>query len=178
MAKRQRGFETVGDMVRSMGVVLAVVLVTVLITIRTHGQEIRVVDYSATLTEARRVAPFPVLAPEKLPAAWQATSGDYSPPQVTGQAGVVLWHVGYVTPAQQYAGFEQTNDTVAHVLDTQIGPAHQDGTSVVNGVTWTRWTGDNGRHAISVVQGQASLVVHGTASWPELEQLAAALRTG
>ena len=54
MAKTRRGFETVGDMVRSLGVVLAVVLVTVLITIRTHGQEVRVVNYTPTLTEARR----------------------------------------------------------------------------------------------------------------------------
>ncbi len=178
MAKKRRGFETVGDMVRSLGVVLAVVLVIVLITIRTHGQQVRVVDYTSTLTEARRVAPFAVLAPEKLPTEWEATSGDYSPSQVTGKAGIVLWHVGYVTPAQQYAGFEQTNDTVAHVLDAQIGPVRQDGASAVNGVTWTRWTGDNGRHAISLVQGKASLVVHGTAGWPELEQFAAALRAG
>ena len=56
MAKTRRGFESVGDMVRSLGVVLAVVLVTVLITIRTHGQEVRVVNYTPTLTEAELTA--------------------------------------------------------------------------------------------------------------------------
>lgn len=178
MAKRRRGFETLGDMVRSLGVVLAVVLVTVLITIRTQGQSVRVVDYSATLTEARRVAPFTVLAPEKLPAEWRATSGDYSPSQVTGKAGVVLWHLGFVTPAEQYAGMEQSNDQLSELVKTELGAARQDGTSTVNGVTWQRWSGDHGRRAITLVQDKVPIVIHGTAQWAELEQLAGALRAG
>ena len=178
MAKRRRGFETLGDMVRSLGVVLGVVLVVVLITIRTHGQAVRVVDYSSTLTEARRVAPFTVLAPERLAEEWKATSGDYSPAQVTGRTGVVLWHLGFVTPHDQYAGLEQTNDTLRDVVQAQVVGAVPDGTSTINGVTWQRWSNSGGRRAISVVLGKASVVIHGTADWAELEQLAGALRAG
>jgi len=177
VAKTRRGFETVGDMVRSLGVVLAVVLVTVLITIRTHGQEVRVVNYTPTLTEARRVAPFAVLAPADLPADWRATSGDYSPSQLTHKVGVVLWHVGYLAPDGKYVGFEQTNDALDQVVAAQLGPAHEDGTSTVDGVNWARWSDNSGRRAIAVTQDKVSLVVHGTADWPELERFAATLRS-
>jgi len=85
--------------------------------------------------------------------------------------------VGYLAPDGKYVGFEQTNDALDQVVAAQLGPAQQDGTSTVGGVTWARWSDSSGRRAIAVTQDKVSLVVHGTADWPELERFAAALRS-
>jgi hypothetical protein len=178
VSRRRRGFETLGDMARSLGVVLAVVALVVLITIRTKGQDIRVVDYGSTLAQAKIGAPFVLLAPDGLATQWKPTSVYFDPPARTGVAGVTLWHIGFVTPTGQYAGMEQTNgpphDAIAAVLDSPAAA----GSSSVAGTVWQRWASADGkRRAISHLSGSVAVIVDGTAGWTELEQLAAALRT-
>lgn len=176
--KRPRGFETLGDMARSMGVVLAVVLLIVLITIRVGGQSIRVVDYRATLVQAKIGAPFVLQAPEGLASGWKATSVSFDPPARTGVPGVTVWHVGWVTPDSQYAGLEQTNGLATDAVESALSSTPSTaGSSVVGGVTWQRWVDQSGkRRALSSTQGQVTVVVDGTAGWAELELLAGALR--
>ena len=177
MAGRRRGFETLGDMARSLGVVLAVVLVLVLITWRTKGSEIRLVDYAPTLAQAKVGAPFVLLAPVGLSSGWRATSFYFDPPERTGVPGVTLWHIGYVTPADQYAGMEQTNGPGHDALVTAITGPRADGTSSVGGVSWARWTSADGkRRALTQTTGKVTVVVDGTAGWPELEELVGSLR--
>lgn len=175
--KRRRGFETLGDMARSMGIVLVVVAVIFLITIRTGGQSIRVVDVAPTLAQAKIGAPFLLEAPAGLGAGWKATSVYFNPPERTGVTGVTLWHIGYVTPAGQYAGMEQTNGPANDVVEAALTAPGAAGSSSVGGVAWQRWAQpDSKRRAISRTQGSVTVVVDGTAGWPELEQLAGALR--
>jgi Protein of unknown function (DUF4245) len=178
MAGRRRGFETLGDMARSMGVVLAVVALVVLITVRTRGQEIRLVDVPGTYAQAQiGSTPFPLVTPVGLTDRWRATSVYYDPPETTGVPGVTLWHVGYVTPADQYAGMEQTNGVAADALSAAITDPAADGTSTVAGATWQRWSGNGGdRRALVRTTGTVTVVVDGTAAWGELEQLAGALQ--
>ena len=74
-AKQARGRESVGDMVRSMSLVLVVVAVVFLLTLRDEPhQTVHRVDYSEQLQEARQVAPYDVLAPVGLGGRWKATS--------------------------------------------------------------------------------------------------------
>ncbi len=176
MAGRRRGFETLGDMVRSLGLVLVVVAVLVLITLRPPGEEVRVVDYAQTLRLAGAGAPFPPADAVGLPEGWRATSAYFDPPQRTGSAGVVRWHIGWLTPRDEYAAVEQGNGDAAALLEEQLGQAQPAGASTVGGQAWQRNTGTNGRRALTLASGDVLTVVHGTADWGELEQLAAALR--
>ena len=177
MAGRRRGFETLGDMARSLGVVLAVVFVLVLITWRTKGSEIRVIDYAPTLAQAKVGAPFALLAPERLSSGWRATSFSFDPPERTGVPGVTVWHLGFVTPADQYAGLEQSNGPGRDVLVAAITGPKPDGTSMVSGASWARWTSADGkRRALTQTTGKVTVVVDGTAAWPELEELVGSLR--
>jgi hypothetical protein len=180
MAGRRRGAQTLGDMARSMGVVLAVVAVVVLITIRTRGQQIRLVDVSGTYAQAKIGAlPFPLVRPVGLSDRWRATSVYYDPPARTGVPGVTLWHVGYVTPADQYAGMEQTNGLAADALAAAVTAPQPAGASTVGGASWQRFYGDAGRRrALTHTVGTVTVVVDGTASWGELEQLAGSLSAG
>ncbi len=174
MAGRRRGFETLGDMARSMGVVLVVVAVVVLITIRTKGQAITLVDVQGTYAQATiGSTPFPLVTPTGLDDRWRATSVYYDPPERTGVPGVTLWHIGYVTPADQYAGVEQTNGPATDALAAELTTPKVAGTSTVAGVSWQRWSGDGGtRRALARTDGRATVVVDGTAGWTELETLA------
>src|SRR5659263_591717 len=65
MAGRRRGRESVADMVRSLGLVLAVVVVVFLIArpSASNSQRVRTVDYGPDVARARAVAPYRVLAP-------------------------------------------------------------------------------------------------------------------
>ena len=177
MAAGRRGFETVADMARSMGVVLAVVAVVVLITIRTKGEVIRLVDVAGTYTQAKiGGTPFPLLRPVGLSDAWRATSVYFNPPEVTGVPGVTLWHIGYVTPANQYAGMEQTNGLASDALQAAVTGPSPVGSIPVAGVTWQQFSGDGGtRRALVHTAGTVTVVVDGTAPWTELEELAGSL---
>lgn len=175
MAGGRRGFESVGDMVRSLGLVLAVVAVLLVITIRSPGQEVRVVDYAQTLRLAGAGAPFPLLDAVGLPEGWRATSAYYDPPQRTGLPGVVRWHVGWLTPSGEYAALEQGNGTAADLLEEQLGESDPTGASTVGTQTWQRHEGSSGRRALLRSSGGVVTVVHGTAGWPDLELLAASL---
>lgn len=174
-AAKRRGLESVADMVRSLGIVLAVVAVIVLITLRTPGQAVRPIDYAGTLTQVRQAAPFPALAPQGLPAGWRATSATYDPPQTSGLAGVAQWHLGYVTPSDQYVGLEQWNGDLQALLANQLDGPQQTGTVVLAGVPWTRWTSVEGDRRALTRTGEGAVVVHGTGSWTELETFATAL---
>jgi Protein of unknown function (DUF4245) len=179
MAVRRRGFETVADMFRSMGLVLVVVALVVLITIRTKGQEIRLVDVGQTYSAASvgGATPFPLVLPVGLSDRWRATSVYYDPPERTGVPGVTDWHVGYVTPANQYAGFEQTNGPAKVALAAELTAPAPAGSVTLGGQTWQRWAqADGQRRALLRTEGAVTVVVDGTAGWPELEQLAGSLQ--
>lgn len=165
-------------MVRSLGLVLLLVVVVVLITVRPQGQAVTVVDYRATFAAARSGAPFPLLAPVGLPTTWQATSAYYDPP--VSNLGVADWHVGFVTPAGQYAGFEQTDGIGSGVLRDELGdPTDLGRTSTVGGQAWEQWASSSGdRRALVRTAGGVTTVVDGSADWSELEQLAGSLRPG
>jgi len=180
VAGRQRGLKTVGDMVRSLGLVLGVVAVLLLITLRPQGQAEHVVDYKSLLTQARVGAAFPLVAPSGLPSSWRPNSVYFDPPAGgSGTPGVTSWHVGFITPDNLYAGFEQTDGIAIGTLQDVLGdPTQQSTTSTVAGVQWQRWSnGPGDRHALVRTAGGVTVVVDGSAGWPELEQLAGSLRS-
>ena len=174
----RRGRGTVLDMVRSMAVVLLLVGAVALITFRPSGGDaVRVVDYADDLGSARLAAPYAVLAPAGLDG-YRATSVRFS---ATTEGTV--WHLGFVTPLDEYAGLDQTDGPEAAFVDDLTEgaePVGTDGSLELGGRTWERWDdggdteGERIRGLVSDVDG-ATVVVSGTADWPELEALASAL---
>jgi hypothetical protein len=163
-------------MARSMAVVLLAVGVVVAITLRSPGQAIRVVDYRSLAQQTAPFAPFRLLLPQGLSAGWQATSDYYDPPEVTGIPGVSDWEVGFVTPDRAYAGFDQTQASATVALAGLLTEPTPAGSQRVAGRTWQRVVDQAGtQRALVTTVGSTTLVVHGTASWQELGDLAEAL---
>ncbi len=172
---RPRGFETAGDMVRSLARVLVVVAVVFLLTVREGPKQVVTrVDFGPQLAEARDQAAYDVLAPVGLGRAWKPTSARGS-----SDGAAVTWHLGIVTPAGDYAAVEQSDGSRAQFVDGFASGSRGAGTVSVAGVTWRRLVGgEPDPRALVRSAGGATTLVAGTASWTELRRLAASLRGG
>jgi Protein of unknown function (DUF4245) len=174
-APRPRGSQTVGDMVRSMSLVLVVVAVVVLLTLRNDPKEkIQRVDYTEQLQEARRVAAYDVAAPVGLGDRWKATSA-----RSDNTEGVVSWHLGLVTPAEHYAAVEQSDGPEAGFVNGFVAGASKAGVVTISGAQWQRLEGGKPELRALVLRGHdVTTMVTGSASFTELRTLASALRGG
>ncbi|QPP10588.1 DUF4245 domain-containing protein [Streptomyces bathyalis] len=84
--RRQRN-RTVRGMVPSLGVVLLAAFFIYLFVPHDESLDpVKPVDYKVELDSARRAAPYPVLAPEGLPEKWRATSVRYEADGPDGRA--------------------------------------------------------------------------------------------
>jgi len=114
--------------------------------------------------------------PARLPAGWSAThvtfTSDGTRPQI---------ELSMLTPNNDYVGFVQSPGPIAGLLTTYVDQHPQAGSPVtVEGSIaprWNTWTDSGGDTALSAEHGHGSLLVFGTASRDELEQLAASLTT-
>jgi hypothetical protein len=174
---RRRGLETVGDMVRSLAVVGAFVLVLFLVVWwqrpEAQGPVDRPVDVTDVFAGAAISAGFPVLEPTGLPDGWSATSAWVQGPTASGVGGVVV-HAGYLTPAGSYAEVKQTDGRLATAVADWTDDAGRTGTTTLAGRTWQTWESPT-RKALVLQDGEVTRVVTGKADWPELQVLASSL---
>lgn len=177
-----RGRQLGMDMVRSMGLVALVLGAWMFFAHPRTPQEVRTVDWYPTATAASAAVSYDVLAP---PATWpwRATSARIEPQQ----DGTIIWRVGYLTPAQDYAALLQRGVFPAQAAgardewiraETRNGVAA--GSVTLGGRSWVRMEGDpepDDKRSLVNDQDGAVTIVTGSAEWPELEQLAAGLGT-
>lgn len=132
---------------------------------------VRKVSYRVELDTARRAAPYPVAAPVGLGREWRATSVTY---QGNGERGAA-WHLGFVTPREQYAAVEQSDQRASRFVGrvTQ-GARKTERGQEIDGERWTRYQGDK-YDALVLEKPGVTTVVTGTAGFAELARLAGAL---
>lgn len=163
---------TVGDMVRSLLVVLAFVAVLLFVTWRGHPEAVKVVDPAPFVAVAALNAPFTVVAPTMLPEEWRPTSARWEATPKSGADRVL--HIGYVTPTDAYAQVSQSANTSAAYLAEQTDYGVADGKQSIAGVEWQRWESGDRRSLVRLADGSAT-IVSGTATWDELIALVGAL---
>jgi hypothetical protein len=132
------------------------------------------IDYLAQVRYAQQSG-IEVVYPDQLPSGWYATQITFAPGQ---QPGVEL---SMLTREGQYVGFVESLASPPEVLTTYVDPnpvSHGqvtlDGSLVSR---WNAWTDTGGDSALVTERGQESLLVFGTVSQAQLEQLAASLTT-
>ena len=172
---RRRGRETAADMVRSLLVVLVLVLIVVALNAQPEPEpEVRRFDYTVALEQARDRAPYDVLAPVGLPNDWRATSA-----RARTSGDRITWHIGFVTPNDDYAALEQSNGDPENVLAELVGGGSDAGRVRIDGAVWRRVEGGEQADRALVLDAEpVTTVVLGGASWRELRTLAAALPAG
>jgi len=165
--------QTVRDMVLSMAVVLAVVFLIVLLAWRPQPDPVKVVEVGPTIAQAAQQADFPVLAPSGLSDQWRPTSARWKPTEESGAEPVL--HLGYVTPADEYAQMSISTVDEPGYLDEQTAGGSSTGTQAVGAETWERWETAE-RKSLVLRRDGTVVIVSGTGSWEELISLAASLR--
>lgn len=177
-----RARQTGLDMVRSLAVVFAFVVAVMLISparelifpTGSYAQVVHVVSYADQLRGARTVAPGRIFAPVGLDARWRPTSARVDP---GSRPGLVTFHIGFVTPAQQYAALEETTGDPVAFRGTVLGSgARPVGTTSVGGVAWQEWRASDGSFALLRTVRPTTVILTGGAALGELRTLAGTLR--
>jgi hypothetical protein len=166
-----------GGFALAMGACLLLVLAIYVITPRSTKEVLPTVDYGSQLWAMRNDAPYTVYSPENLGPRWRPTSSRLTGLDSGGQEPVA-WHLGFVTPSDEYAALEQSNEKAAEYVPRMTNSSKPIGTQQVNGVTWTKYhRKDKKANSLArTLPGGVSLVVTGTASYAELAILAASLK--
>jgi hypothetical protein len=171
MAGRKRGREAAGDMVRSLGIVLAIVLFVWFFARPPHSDEkkVRVVDPTSDVRAFSDAVPGGAV-PRTMPAGWRTTVSRYD-------SESQLLRVGWLTPAGHYAEYAATSRPTKSFLADITGAASEAGVIDIDGTSWTQYPkGD----ALSLVHvfGTTTVVLgtlRDTATLAELRVLAGRL---
>ncbi|MFE0873331.1 DUF4245 domain-containing protein [Streptomyces smyrnaeus] len=174
-ADKKRGAQAVRDMVISLAVIILAAWVIYLFIPHDENKDpVKTVSYRVELASARRAAPYPVAAPQGLSKEWRATSVRYT---ADGPKGTV-WHLGFVTPDNEYAAVEQSDQErpVRFIDDVAQGAEKTSKKQHVAGEEWTRYQGQKYDALVRpAADGKSVTVVTGTASFRQLGELAEAL---
>jgi Protein of unknown function (DUF4245) len=171
--RSQRRAATWQSMVISLAVVIGIVLALLLLLPRVNSVTQPPLDVGPAVAPASQELGFRPSVPQGLPAQWRATSVR----TVRSSNNVLMWHVGYQTPSQQYAAVEQGRDAPADWIKAQVNRAALAGTQQVAGRIWTRYVRrDKTQNSLVLVHGRLTTVVTGTSDFRELAQLAERLR--
>ncbi len=164
-----RGNPSMGDIIRSVAVLGLVLLVLFgigrLVTVEPDGPA-RVVDYRTAAESSRTIADFDLLAPPTLPQGWSATSVRFDDGE---------WHLGVLTDEDEYIGLEQVRLGEKSAIDRFAGESRPDGTSEIDGDTWTRRSADDGDTTYVRRDGDMTVLVTGSAPRDVIERYISSL---
>ena len=167
-------------MVRSMGLVLVVVAVMILLTFRLSPRDpVQVIELGPEVAAARQTAPYTVLVPRGLSEQWRPVSAS-----TRVEGGATTWRIGWITPTEDFAALGQSDQSPAAFVDSFAVSAAASGEVLIDGERWAR-LGDSAAEERSLVRRAGgpsgdnaeavTVIVTGTASFAELEELAASL---
>ena len=170
-----RGMPSFADLIRSMGII-AIIALLIWVFAYPHGDKhpVHAIDIGPTVHAIDRVAAYDALVPGALPSGWRPTSASITPPD-TGRTAPTTLHVGWVTPADDYAALEESDaDSPSTFIADETDKGDLIGSKVIAGNTWQQRASDDQRSFVRTADGVV-LVVTGTASWTELATLAGSL---
>lgn len=164
--------QTVGDMVRSLAVVLAFVAIILVITLRPQPDPVKRVEVAPILAVARAQAGFPVFIAGAGAADYVPTSVRWEPTDATKPDPV--WHIGYVTPEKEYVEISESATASERFIPEQTGKGLPLDPVVIDGTTWQRFESEQ-RRSLVRIESKLTTVVAGTLDWAGLQSVAAGL---
>lgn len=170
--------KTVGDIIRSMGVVAAIIGVILLITWRPGPDPVREINAEPVALQVAAAVDFVLLYPD-LPEGWRATTARFEPSEKSGDDPV--WFNGWVSPDDEFAAVVQSeaeNDSFI-AEQTLGGVAVTDLPGDLNPAVkgWQPYLSSDGTQRSFVLQDDGvTTIVTGTLEWPELASFAASLQ--
>lgn len=177
-SKLYRQRKTVNNLVLSLIVSLAMVVVIVLAVPRGNYEQNRSVDVTALAEQAQPSAEMPLAVPA-LSSDWKATQAEV---RESAAEQVTFWYVGYTAPDAQFAAFKEAVGANPTWVAAQLDNRSATGTETRNGVEWTVYDHSelsaddtNVRFGLTTAVNDVTYVVYGTTSHAHMWQLADAL---
>jgi hypothetical protein len=154
-------------------VCLGAVGLFLLVTPQSRTERVPEVNYTIDLANARRRASYEVWAPSPLPANWIANSS-----RMPAEGTSLTWRLGFATAQRRHAMLAQSDEKPAAEFANRMANSDKPvGTLQVNGATWEkRERPDKNQRTLVRFLPDVTLVVTGSADWPELTALAASLK--
>jgi hypothetical protein len=136
---------------------------------------IRGVDYAASVRAASADKRLLVLAPDRLPPGWTATSATYT------KGPSPSWHLGTLTDDREYVGVEEAASGIEDLVQEHVDVnAHRGRDVNIDGEKWQTWTDSGGDYAVThTVKGRdgspQTVLVVGSAPDDQVRRLAESL---
>jgi hypothetical protein len=168
---------TVLDMVRSLGLLAVIVALTLVfvpgLLHPSHAQRYPAASYVDEVTGFHDVTGRAAWVPADLPSGWRANGASLPYREHTAHL-----HIGWVTPTAQYAGLEESNQPAQSFVSVVLGARGRVVTGSVDiaGASWSRRTSSRGEQSLVRTVGGVTIVITGSATTLQEQQLAAALR--
>ncbi|MFU8946349.1 DUF4245 domain-containing protein [Mycetocola zhadangensis] len=172
-SRKYRSAKTVNNLVYSLLVTVALVVIIVLAVPRSDQSMLAEVDYSSVAATAQQSYAQPLANPD-LPGSWSSNRAD-----VSKTDGVQSWNIGLITPSDQYIGITQGIDANETWTAQQLKKSLATSTITVDGIEWTVYDnrGDtknrgNVHYAFATVAGDSTFLLYGTAKDDEFVTVA------
>ncbi|MEV4471697.1 DUF4245 domain-containing protein [Nonomuraea salmonea] len=145
-----------------------------LVTPQSRDEHIPRLDYSITVANFGHGVPYGVWAPQQDPPGWVPNSNRIA----DGENGAKVLYLGYATAKREHAMFAQSDEQPAAGFASRMANSDKAvGTQQIGGVAWEqRFREDKNQRSLVRVLPDVTLVVTGTADWPELADLAGRLQ--
>ncbi len=145
-----------------------------LVTPQSGKEHIPKRDYSITVANFSRAVPYQVWAPVKDPEGWVPNSNKIA----TGESGARVLNLGYATAAREHAMVIKSDEKPPAGFANRMANSDKVvGTEQINGRSWERrFREDKNQRTLVLALPETTVVVTGTADWPELTELATALQ--
>ncbi|MGO4690906.1 DUF4245 domain-containing protein [Glaciibacter sp. 2TAF33] len=177
-SRKYRARKTMNNLVLSLLVTLAAVLVLVLLVPRSDTSSVSTVDYHQVAQQAQHGIDEP-LADPRLPDGWRANEAEW---RTGGSDQVPSWYIGLLTPRDQFIGLTQAINANPSWLADALQRQAATGTVTIDGITWdvyrnTVKEADRGNfdYALVTASADSTYLLVGTATEAEFAALAGAL---
>jgi len=167
-------------MIRSLAVILIPVVIITYFFTRTPDAPVKTVDWTRVLAQARKQAPFDVLAPRAVPQDWRATKASWvaqGRPTLNGEPSPRnLWQLGFLDSTDTYVELDQGDLQGPDLVADKTRQGLADGQSRVQGQAWERLISEDERTRSLVMATPAlTTIVTGDLPYADLESFAATL---
>lgn len=167
--------KTINNLVYSLLVCVALVIVIALAVPRSDTSLLAEVDYRAVAAQAQTASEHTLASPE-LPGSWSANRAE-----TDTSGGVSSWNIGLISPSDQFIGITQGFDANETWLAQQLKQSAASSTRTVDGIEWTVYDNrqlddvGNVEYALTTEAGASTFIVFGTATDDEFVTVASAL---